>query len=262
MKKNVLITGASSGIGYEFVKIYAKKGDNLIIVSKDKTRLETIRKQIEKEFNVNATAISKDLSTESSADEIYNEVKKENIEVDVLINNAGFGLLGSYDKVSYDRQRDLLGVNVISVMRLCYLFIPDMKKKEGCQILNTCSIAGFESGPFMSMYYASKAFVLSFSEALNKELKNYNIKVTALCPGPVATNFERRAGLKDKSMMFKTLYVMSPSKVAYKGYKALNKGKCICIPGFTNKLIVFSNRLLPRSLMKTLTCFINKGKFK
>lgn len=261
MNKIALITGASGGIGYEFAKLLAKNNYDLVMVARNKEKLLEKKEELVNNYKINVKVIVKDLSLKDSPKEIYEEIKLDGINIDTLINNAGFGTFGEYTTVPFERQKSLVDVNVVAVMQLCYLFANDMKKKREGKILNVASIAAFQPGPYMSMYYASKAFILSFTESLNKELKKYNINVTALCPGPVKTNFESNAQMVN-SKMFKILSVADPTVVAEKGYKALLKNKAFIVPGFSNKLLTFLNRLCSRKFVRTLSCYVNIGEFK
>ncbi len=261
MNKTVLITGASSGIGYELAKIFAKEKYNLVIVARNKIVLEQVKNELEKKHNINIKSIVKDLSEPNSSQEIIEEINKDKIEINILINNAGFGTFGEFTNLSFEKQKSLLEVNVRTLIELSYYFIKEMKKRKEGKILNVASIAAYEPGPYMAMYYASKAFVLSFTESMHKELKPYGISVSALCPGPTETNFEKEAKM-DKSKMFKVLLVSKKEKVAYKGYKALMKNKVITIPGLSNKIVVFSSRILPKSVIRNVSSYINIGKVK
>jgi len=164
----VLITGTTSGLGREFARIFAKNGYNIVAVARSESTLRQQKQDIENEFSVKVKYIVKDLSTNNSSQEIYDEVQRDGINIDILINNAGFGTFGRYIDVDLQRQKDLASVNMLAVMELSYLFGKDMVRRGGGRIVNIASIASFQAGPYMAMYYASKAFVRSFSEALQR----------------------------------------------------------------------------------------------
>ena len=251
-----LVTGASGGIGLEFSRLLAADKYNLILVARSGDKLEKVKEELESTYGVKAVCFSADLSKESAADEVYAFAKNAG-SVEVLINNAGFGDFGEYTLREWERQRDMVSLNVLALMRLCYLFIPDMKTAGRGKILNVASVASFQPGPLMSVYYASKAFVLSFTEALAVELKSYGVKVTALCPGPVRTGFESAAQLSN-SGLFKNLKVASAAKVAAFGYKKLKKGKVVAIQGARNRFLIFVSRFSPRSLVRRVVYKIMK----
>ncbi|MDD3224811.1 MAG: SDR family oxidoreductase [Clostridium sp.] len=254
MGKTVLITGASGGIGYEFVKLFAKDGYDIVLVARSEDKLNRIKS----EFNdVNVTVISKDLIKKDSAVELYKEVKERNIKVDVLINNAGFGLMGEFEKLDIEKQVSMIELNNRALTELTYYFLTDMKKRGSGKILNVASTAAFQPGPNMAVYFASKAFVLYFSEALVEELKGSGVTVTTLCPGPSKTNFSKVANL-EKSIMFSKM--MSAESVAKLGYKGLIKGKRVVIAGKMNKLEVYAVKILPRALAAKAAKFITKNK--
>ena len=257
MKKTALITGASGGLGLSFVNIFARDGYDLVLVARNAERLEEIKKQIEKEYNVKATVVAKDLCKPEGAQEVYDATRNSGIKVDVLVNNAGFGDFGEFHKSDINKQIRMVDLNCTALMHLCHLYIPDMIKNGGGNILNVDSIAAFQPGPLMSVYYATKAFVLSFSQALHRELKGTGVKVTALCPGPIRTNFDAAADLGE-SGLFKNLKVWDPDVVAQFGYKNMKRGKAVCVCGFMNKIIVFANRFAPRALVREMVYHLQK----
>lgn len=257
MSKTALITGASGGLGLSFVNLFAKEGYDLVLVARNGERLEEIKKEIEEKYNVKAIVVAKDLCSPNGAQEVYDATKEAEIKIDVLVNNAGFGDFGEFYKSDINKQIRMVDLNCTALMHLCHLYLPDMIEQKRGNILNVDSIAAFQAGPLMSVYYATKAFVLSFSQALTRELKGTGVKVTALCPGPIRTNFDNAADLGE-SGLFKNLKVWDPDVVAKFGYKKMKKGKSLCICGFTNKIIVFANRLSPRSLVRNLVYQIQK----
>lgn len=242
--ETVLITGASSGIGYELAKIFALKGCRLVLVAKNDESLHAVATEICRTYGVFVKAIPKDLSLVGSTDEITDELRWESCHVDILVNNAGFGTYGPFPSIDADRAMALMQVNMIALTHLTQLLLREMLSRRRGRILNVASTAAFQPGPMMAVYYASKAYVLSFSEALANELRGSGIKVSALCPGPTQTEFQRRAGIK-ATKLFDWL-TMDAQKVAEIAYRSMMKNKTVIIPGFTNNLLAFAVRFLPR----------------
>lgn len=257
MKKKALITGASGGLGLSFVDIFAKDGYDLVLVARNGDRLEEIKNEIEKKYDCKVTVVAKDLCEPKAAEEVYNATKEAGININVLVNNAGFGDFGDFHKSDINKQIRMVNLNCTALMHLCHLYIPEMIEKGAGNILNVDSIAAFQPGPLMSVYYATKAFVLSFSQALTRELKGTGIKVTALCPGPIRTNFDKSADLGE-SGLFKNLKVWDPNTVAQFGYKNMKRGKAVCVCGWMNKIIVFANRFAPRALVREMVYQLQK----
>lgn len=257
MNKTALITGASGGLGLSFVNIFAREGYDLVLVARNGDKLNEIKNEIEKKYSVKANLIPCDLCASNGAQAVFDATKAANIHVDVLVNNAGFGDFGEFYKSDLSKQVRMVDLNCIALMELCHLYLPDMIKKGEGNILNVDSIAAFQPGPLMSVYYATKAFVFSFSQALYRELKGTGVKLTALCPGPIRTNFDTAADLGE-SGLFKNLKVWDPDIVAEFGYKNMKKGKSFCICGFLNKIIVFANRLAPRCLVRNMVYELQK----
>lgn len=239
MKENVLITGATSGIGYELAKIFAENKYNLIISARNKKTLESIKVDFEKKYGIKVSIFDEDLSQKNSAVELFNKVQGENINVDILINNAGAGYVEEFLKEDSDRDESIMELNMNSLTVLTKLFAREMVKRKSGKILNVASTGSYHPGPYTAVYYATKAYVLSFTEALAVELKPYNIKVSALCPGATKTNFSKSAGKEDNPT------AMKPSYVAKKAYKGLMKNKTTIIPGLQYKAFV----MLPRKLV-------------
>ena len=254
----VLITGTTSGLGREFARIFAQNGYNIVVVARNEVLLQQQKQELERQFGVEMVYIVKDLSAENSAQEVYDEIKHKGIDIDILINNAGFGSFGRYVDVDWQRQKGLASVNMLAVMQLSYLFGKDMDHRSRGKIVNIASIASFQAGPYMAMYYASKAFVRSFSEALHEEMKSSGVSVTAICPGPVATNFERNAHMIN-SAMFTRLRVYTPEVVAAKSYRAIMNNKAVYVVGWPNKLLVFLTRFCSLKFSRVLASKINLG---
>lgn len=246
-----LITGASSGIGRDMAKILSKKGYNLVLVARDENRL----KQIQEELVQNGgkiEIIAMDLSQEENCKNLYKSVK----EVDLLINNAGFGDCGNFTKTSLEKDIKMINTNITAYHILTKLYLTDMKEKNRGKILNVASIAGFMPGPLMATYYATKNYVVKLSEAIRQELKKEqsNVKISILCPGPVETNFNNVANVKFK------LREASSQKVAEYAIKKLENGKFYIVPGWDIKCIRFLSTFLPGSLLAKVTYYIQRRK--
>jgi short-subunit dehydrogenase len=201
--------------------------------------------------------ISKDLCKSSAPGELYDNVKAVGIDINVLVNNAGFGINGKFTDFSAEKHMDLIQLNIASLTMLCKLFGTDMIKKRSGSILNVASTAAFQAGPFMSTYYASKAYVLMFSEALNNELAQDGVIVTVLCPGPTQTEFFERNDMVNTNIA-KSPHTMKAAEVAQAGYDGLMKGKRIVIPGLVNKTLAFTVRFTPRSIITRITSYLNQ----
>ncbi|MGC9140332.1 MAG: short-chain dehydrogenase [Mesoaciditoga sp.] len=255
MKDCILITGASSGIGMELAKLFAKEGHDLVLVARHNDKLKEIEKDLEDEFGINVMTISKDLSIPSASDEIFDELERNSVDIEILVNNAGFGSYGAFVKTDLKTSLEMIEVNVSALTHLTRLFLPSMIEKGHGKILNVASLAAFPPGPYMNVYYSTKAYVLSFSVALNEELKGTGVQVTVLCPGPTDTNFQKRIGLTSAETF--SIKSMSAQRVAEIGYKGLKDGKLIVIPGFINKLTAFGLRFVPK---KTAAHFVAIGQ--
>jgi len=252
--KTALITGASSGIGLEFARIFAMNNCNVIITARTEENLITLAKELTEKYKIEVRIIVKDLSIPTAPQEIYDELKLENIEVEYLINNAGFGGYGKFHTTDWTHEEKMIQVNITSLVNLSKLFVKDMVKRNSGRILNVASTAAFQPGPLMSIYYASKAFVVSFSEAMAYELKDTNVTVTALCPGPTKSNFHIAANIKE-SKLTKGRHIPTSYDVALFGYKAMMKGKTTVIEGAMNKFLRFASWILP---MKTVLATVYK----
>lgn len=255
--KVTLITGATSGIGYELSKLFAKDRHNLLLIARNKEKMQEIKKELEKKYSVCIFIIQKDLKDEQAVDEIYNFVKKNKLIVDNLVNNAGFGSFGYFHKINRQWDLDMIKVNIVALTNLIKVFLPDMVRRNSGSILNIASTAAFQGGPMMSVYYGTKAYVLSISEALAEEYKDTKVKISTLCPGPVNTSFQNIAGIK-KCPIAKGC-MMSADKVAKIGYEGFKKGKRIIIPGIKNKFLIQLLRLMPRKLVSKIIRKTNNG---
>ena len=245
-----LITGASSGIGADIARILSDKGYDLILVARNKKKMEVLAK----ELKTNVEIIPMDISSTYNCTELYNLVKKK--DIDMLINNAGFGLFGEFCSTRLDKELDMIELNVKTVHTLTKLFLKDFVKKDKGYILNVASSAAFMPGPLMATYYSTKAYVLHLTESINEELRRNksNVYIGALCPGPVNTNFNKVAGVSFN------LDSLESYDVAKYAVNKMLKRKVIIIPGFKIKLGVFAIRLLPRSLVRKIAYKIQKNK--
>jgi short-subunit dehydrogenase len=242
--KTVLITGASNGFGMEFAKLFAQDGYNLILVARSTERLKKIGYQLQDEHQLeHVCIITSDLTRPESPQEIYDEVKKSGITVDVLVNNAGAGVHGHFHETDLEREQAIIQLNANTPVALTKLFLQDMKRRNEGKILNVASVVSYMPSPLMAIYGATKAFVLSFSEALSNELKDTNITVTALCPGASNTMFFRRAGAAHTRAANGPL--SEPAEVARDGYKALMNGETKIVSGLMNKVQTTASGILP-----------------
>jgi len=249
MKTNpmALITGASTGIGLELAKLFARDSYDLALVARHRDTLVAVANELRGSYGVQVKHCVKDLSVSTTPEELFESLQSEGGNIDVLVNNAGFGWRGEFAGMEISDALEMVQVNITSLMHLTRLFLPAMIEKKRGRILNVSSTASFQSGPLMAVYYATKAFVTSFSLALSEELKGTGVTVTTLCPGPTATEFGKRAGFANEKILGGVLS-MNASTVAMEGYKGLMKGKELVIPGRANWFGAELVRLLPRTL--------------
>lgn len=240
-----LITGASRGIGWDLAHLFARDGYDLAVVARSKEPLEDLASELQKKRGTRVHILCKDLADPRAPEEIHRELSEQKIAVQVLVNNAGIATYGKFHKTDLTKELHLLQVNVVALTHLTKLFLRDMVAAAKGKILNLASTAAFQPGPLMAVYYASKAYVLHFSEALANELKGTGITVTALCPGPTRTGFVSAAQL-EQSGLFKNLAVMDSMSVARAGYDGMKRGKTVVIPGWSNKLTAQLTRIGPR----------------
>jgi short-subunit dehydrogenase len=250
-KKTALITGGSTGIGFELARQFAAHGDDLVLVARNADQLEAAAGKIEGKYGVSVRSIALDLVDADAPQRLFDALTGDGVQVDYLVNNAGFGFGGEFADTDIDRELDMIQVNCSAVIHLTKLFLPAMLKRREGKILNVASTAAFQAGPGHSIYYASKAFVLSFSEAIAQELHKTGITVTALCPGPTESNFSERAGT-NKSRLFTQAKVATAEEVARYGYQAMMKGTRVAIPGVQNKLMIQAERFVPRILVNKI----------
>ncbi|MBI4821587.1 MAG: SDR family oxidoreductase [Deltaproteobacteria bacterium] len=253
-----LITGASMGIGAELAWLFAERGYGLVLVARSQDKLAALAEDIRKARSVRVEVIVADLADPLAPERIHEEVERLGLVVDVLVNNAGFGTSGDFHRLPRARELEMVQVNVTSLVGLTQLFLPGMVTRGRGRILNMASTAAFEPGPFMSTYYASKAFVLSFSEGLAEELRGSGVSVTCECPGPVATEFLKTAG--NGELFFFRTFVADAKSVARHAIEATLRGRAVAIPGFWNKLGALLVRLGPRWLTRRVLGFLNRYK--
>lgn len=252
-----LITGASGGLGAALAEVFAKHKHNLILAARNETNLNKVKARLEDEYGIEIHIYAADLSIEQECNNMFEFTQSQNLDVDILINNAGFGYSGDYLDADWFVQKNMVDLNITTLMYLSYLYGNIMKKKAYGKILNIASAAAFSGGPYMVDYYATKAFVLSFSEALHEELKPFGITVTALCPGPTKTSFEKNAGL-EQAKMFKSFGAANPKNVARLGYAATMKGKAVVYHGKVTHGFNILSRLSTRSFARKTAAKLNK----
>ena len=240
-----LITGASAGLGAEFARQCVARGEEVVLVARRKDRLNTLAAELGKAY-----VIAADLRVPGAVTEILAEIKSRGLWVRALINNAGFGLRGRFDELPLDRQLEMIDLNIRALTDLSFIVIPEMVQRGGGSILNVASTAAFQPGPRMAVYFATKAFVLSFTEALHEEWKDRGIKVTALCPGPTRTEFGDVAGIKTLGQFDRLSMEAGP--VVRAGLDGLERNRAIVFPGRNNKLGAWSTRFAPRSVVRKI----------
>jgi short-subunit dehydrogenase len=244
--KTALITGASSGIGKALAYQFAKDGYHLVLAARGVARMQAVADDLQKQFNVVVTVIGADLETHDGAAQLHAEVKARGIVLSALVNNAGYGAYGEFKDSALAPELTMMQLNMTTVVVLTKLFLPDLLATRG-YILNTASTAAFQPGPYMAVYYASKSFVLSFSEAIASELEGTGVTVTALCPGPTASGFQDKADLGNSALV-KGKKLPTSEEVAALGYRAMQRGQRVYIPGFKNWAMAQSMRITPRNL--------------
>lgn len=251
-RQTVLVTGASGGIGLELARLFAGGGYDLVLVARSAGRLEEIAAGLRERHGVAARVLAKDLADPKSPEEVWRELAEAGVLVDVLVNNAGFATYGPFAEIDLGRELEELQLNVVTLTHLTKKFLPGMIARRRGGVLNVASTAGFQPGPLMAVYYATKAYVVSFSEALAEEMRGTGVTVSALCPGPTATGFQKRGGLEDSKLFGGLLQVADAASVARAGYEGFRAGERIVVPGLLNKIGVQSLRVSPRSLATRL----------
>lgn len=259
MLRWAVITGASAGLGVEFAKLCARDGFSVILVARRKDRLDELAADLmASNREIKVEVVAQDLSEAGAAHKLHEKVMAITHEVDVLINNAGFGAAGSFPKPELQKQIEMIDLNVRTLVELTGLFLPRMLTRKMGRILNVGSLAGFQPGPYMSVYYATKAFVNSFSEALHEELRDTGVTCTVLAPGPVRTEFGKVAGV-ESFRLFKRQQALSAEEVAECGYKAMRAGLDMAIPGVQYKMMPQLLRLAPRALVRKTAGWFNRS---
>lgn len=253
----VVVTGASSGIGKEFAKKFAGRNFDLLLVSSNEEKLLSAKEEIAKESDVNIFVLALDLSSRQAPKVLYDYVLSNNLDVACLVNNAGFGDFGQFLDGDLEKYQKMIDLNDRALMSLSYLFGNYFKDKGYGHIVNIASIAGFMPGPCMSVYYASKAFVLNFSLALKDELSKYNVKVTTICPGPIDTNFWNRANVEMTSFK-KKFFTRSVNQITDSGMKKIDEGGGLLVDGFFNKVAAVSTRLVPKQTLTKIVRVVNQ----
>lgn len=249
MPQTAVVTGAASGLGYELMLLLAKDKYDLVLIDVDKEKLTQVKSNIEQEYNCSVQIITTDLSAIDSADFVYSKIKNKSI--DVLINNAGFGVFGSFTDTSWQIESNMLHLHIITVTHLTKLVLKNMVAQNSGKILNVSSLAAFMPGPMMALYYASKSYLLSFSEAIANELKGTGVSVTALCPGQTKTGFQKVVSNASSENKI-SFNIACPVEVAAYGYKAMLKGKVVAVPGIFNKFLSNLPRFLTRNRVRCI----------
>lgn len=253
VKRWALITGASQGIGLEFAKLFAAEGWNVALLARDEARLNLIADELRARHGVETKVVVKDLSRMNAAREVFDAMQTANITVNALVNNAGFGFQGAFDEIDLQKHSDLVQVNITSLVDLTHLFLKPMLERREGRILNVASTAAFQPGPYMAMYYASKAFVYSFSCALAHEVKGTGVSVTTLNPGMTRSEFHARAHMKRSGFP-----MMNADEVAKMGYRAMMSGRSIVTAGVFNKIMTVLAKATPTRLITPVAARINK----
>lgn len=253
-QKTALITGASSGIGLDFARLFAEGGYDVVLVARTESKLKALADELGTAHGVRALAVAADLADPAAPGRLMERVKAEGMHVDVLVNNAGYAGYGAFAETDARMELDMIQVNIGALTALTKAVLPGMLARKSGRILNVASTAAFQPGPLMAVYYATKAYVLSFSEALANETQGSGVTITCLCPGPTKTGFQERAKMEE-SKLVKGKEIMDSLTVARAGYEGLHQGRAVVIPGFMNKMLVQSVRFLPRS---TVTNIVRK----
>lgn len=258
MIRTVLITGTTSGLGYELSNIFAQKGFDLVLVSRNKEKLLKQKEKLLMNNSIKIHIIDKDLSIPVAADEIFSEVKKNNIQIDILVNNAGFNESGLFYKTNINNELQMLQIHILTLTKLTKLFLHEMIRNKYGKILNIGSTGSFAPCPMDAVYCASKAYILNFTSAINSELRGTGVMASTLCPGAMNTEFAKKAGMGN-TMLFKK-FVMNPKTVAKIAYNKFIKNKKIIIPGLYNKILISSIFFTPKIILDKLSIFLLKKR--
>jgi short-subunit dehydrogenase len=252
----VLITGASGGIGYELAKLFARDRHNLILVARGGDKLSQVATEL-RATGVTIKTFALDLAAAPAPKFLFDQLQQESVAVDILINNAGFGAFGEFAQMSNDEIFGQIQLNIIALTELTRLLLPPMIARRSGRIMNVASTAGFQPGPLMAVYYATKAYVISFSEAIANEVRKSGVTVTCFCPGATETGFAKRAG-NDQTRLFKQMGAMKVEKVAVDGYRAVMEGRGLAISGAHNWMVAQSTRFAPRKLVTAISRWISE----
>jgi short-subunit dehydrogenase len=253
--QTALITGASGGIGYELAKLFAKDRYNLVLVARSAETLNQLAVELQTQHGVRVTVAPLDLAEASAPKFLFDQLRREKINVDILVNNAGFGVFGEFAQMPEKEILDQIQLNISALTRLTKLFLAPMLERRGGRIMNVASTAAFQPGPLMAVYYATKAYVLSFSEALANETSGSGVMVSCFCPGATNTGFAKRAGMEG-SRLFKQIGAMNVETVARDGYRGLMAGRTVVISGVRNWLVAESVRFAPRKVVTAISRWI------
>lgn len=253
---SALITGASSGIGWELAHVFAQHGHSLILTARSNEQLQFLKTKLEKEFSVSVSVVVQDLSEPNAAETLIDSIKSQNLTFNILVNNAGFGESCEFINSDQENNLNMIQLNMIALTELTHESLPILVTHESPKILNVSSVGAFFPGPYMAVYYATKAYVQSFSEALHEELKDKGVAVCTLCPGPTESGFQSRAGFDKASQS------ASARDVAEFGYQSLMKNKAVAIHGWTNRLVIFLMRFTPRQLSRKMVMKVLKERIK
>jgi uncharacterized protein len=257
--KTALITGASNGIGLELARVHASRGGNLVLVARNKSKLDALKTELENKYSVSVYVIEKDLSKINAAQEVYDETTGKGIQIDYLINNAGFGDFGMFAETDGNKELQMINLNITALTQFTKLYLQDMVKRKAGRIMNVASTAAFQAGPTMAVYCATKAYVLSFSEAVDNEVRDKGISITALCPGATESGFQTAASMEDSNLV-KGKKLPTSKDVAEYGYAAMLKGKAVAIHGTMNYIMANSVRFIPRAMvLKVSRRFLDKS---
>ncbi len=252
--QTVLITGASGGIGYELAKLFARDHHNLVLVARSADKLAQVSTELQAQ-GVTVKTIALDLAAAPAPKFLFDQLQSGGVSVDILINNAGYGAFGDFAHMPEEEIIGQINLNITALTQLTRLFLPSMVQRRSGRIMNVASTAGFQPGPLMAVYYATKAYVISFSEAIANELRNTGVTVTCFCPGATHTGFANRAGT-EKSRLFKQLGAMSAEKVALDGFRAVMEGRTLAISGVHNWLVAESTRFAPRKMVTAVSRWV------
>jgi short-subunit dehydrogenase len=247
-----LITGASTGIGYELTKRFAQDRHNLVLVARSASKLTQIANELQPQFGILAKTIPLDLADPQAPQALFDQVKRDQIQIDFLVNNAGYGIRRNFVSIPLEESLGQIQLNITALTALTRLFLPAMVERRSGRVLNVASTAGFQPGPLMAVYYATKAYVISFSEAIANELQGTGVTVSCLCPGATDTEFQKRAGTEN-SVLFRKIPPMDARTVAEDGYRAMMAGKSLVISGLRNRLLAESVRFGPRKLVTAIS---------